>query len=99
MARNRLRTATFDGPAFLATALINGDSSGFGEGDQAAHDYLMAWLRREYGDHAHVVDVGEEATFRRNMSRGVPYDMPGAGAASNLWLGGDSVEYTVLYRG
>lgn len=69
------------GPAFLASALINGDTSGFSDEDMWALARFEAEVFCQYGSEACVVDCEGEPFFGRWIDG----------------LGHDLVEYTIHY--
>lgn len=71
-------------PAFLASALVNGDTSSFDVSDNADED--IAWLERveRWVSPGHVVDMEGEPFFSSIVVAGVPFV-------------GDVAEYVVYY--
>ena len=70
-----------EGPAFLAVALINGDTSGFSDDDEKTLARFEAEVFRQFGPEACVVDCEGEPFFGRWIDG----------------LGHDLVEYTIHY--
>jgi hypothetical protein len=86
----------FLGPSYLASALINGDSSSLESlADRRGLRWLEAWIATSYGAGAQVVDCAD-AGFRRNMSPDVTAPRAGLRTMPALWVGGDTQLYTVL---
>jgi len=68
-----IQTDTIEGPAFLASALINDDTSGFTSEDEEILADFLRMVTRAYGDTARVADVSEETFFARHY--GIGHDM------------------------
>lgn len=75
----RVETATL--PAFLASALINGDTSGLEDPDMKHYEAAL-----QYAEPGSYVSVGEETFFSYSC------DLPSWGR-----MGAEMVEYTILY--
>lgn len=90
-----LESDTFTGPAWAASALVNGDDSGVeSRDDKRALRWLRAWLRWAYGPGASVVDCDDDG-FRRDTWPLIR--PPKLLSLPSIGLGGDSCRYTVLY--
>jgi hypothetical protein len=77
-----MQTFTTPGPAFLASALINGDASGLSDEDMAELDWFTSYI-----EGADVVDCGEPY-----FSKSFGLFSTGRYSAGNL------VEYTCIRR-
>lgn len=99
-----LQAATFDGPAFLASALINGDYSGLEHSpeDMRAARRVLAWVRHTYGPHARIVSCGDcnedGYWFSGNYWGDVTPPPPGSLGRRAHHVAGDCCDYAVLYR-
>lgn len=98
------QVATFNGPAFLASALINGDYSSL-EGnaeDMRAARRVLAWVRVNYGPKASIVSCGDcnddGYWFAGNYWGDVKPPRIGSLAARAHHCAGDVTDYTILYR-
>jgi hypothetical protein len=96
--------ATFNGPAFLASALINGDYSSLESNpdDMRAARRVLAWVRVNYGPRASIVSCGDcnedGYWYAGNCWGDVTPPRVGTLAARQHHFAGDVTDYTVLYR-
>lgn len=94
-----LKTDTFRGPSWMASALVNGDQSGCDTRDAAAVAYVRSWLASFYRDPRVSVVSCEGGGFARGMSPLIPAPDEGVNdAMADIWLAGDTQIYTVLYN-
>lgn len=96
-----MKTDTFRAPSWMAAALVNGDYSGCDTKDAAAVRHVISWFTGFYQDPRASIVSCEDAGFTHCMSPLIPAPDTEEenDAMSDIWLGGDSQIYTVLYQG
>lgn len=92
-----LQATHFNAPAFLASALVNGDLSSLTSPDDLRIlRRVLAYVRWQFGRGASVVSCEGEPWFARDYLGDVPG--PALASLGGKPLGGDVAEYVVVHR-